>query len=92
MTKKDDIAELQPTVCDSCGQTKVLSSVQHHQEGNDKTWYYCDRCKLAHEIEAETQKRLVELMSTDPIAANNPVEVAKIRAEVAKELSPELVE
>lgn len=73
-------------VCDSCGQTKKLQEVPHQQEDNDHVWNYCDSCAHVHEVETETQRRLVELNAVDSAAANDPKVVAEIRTEVTKEL------
>lgn len=75
--------------CESCSQVKPLFEAPHTQDGNDHVWEYCENCAFTSEVEKGVQVKLVELQAIDPQKANDPVEVAKIRVEVAKILKAE---
>jgi hypothetical protein len=61
------------SACESCNAKDVeLFDVPHHQEGNNKIWKYCSRCKDLHLKELTVNKNLKELLNTHPDGANTP--------------------
>jgi hypothetical protein len=60
------------STCDSCGKATATTDVDHHQEGNDVKWKYCDMCKRAHDTEAYVNTNLRQLMLTHPADADKP--------------------
>ncbi len=76
----------QSDACESCGSITALFDVPHHQVGNTKVWRYCQRCKMAHDVEVATNDKLKEIMAVNPSAVNDPMFVGQVRDQLTQEL------
>jgi hypothetical protein len=82
----DEQPVMQAEACESCNAVTELFDVPHHQVGNPKVWRYCQRCKMAHDVEVATNAKLKEIMVVNPSAANDPAFVGQVRDTLTKEM------